>query len=162
MFESIKIYTLLTFFNRIFTAAQQLSDFNSFCSQNTLTIVIPYSNLKAAELINFKAGACTGSGSSSIIHDYHYNSTSYEAVLEIKIDECGLNQLNSDSNAESGNSFTAVANVTIGAIDDGYNLVFYNALLGAQCGETTEYVVTFTYSEILSGHFVSLDILHPL
>ena len=117
------------------------SDYQSYCEQNTLTIKIPYTNSKTAELLNFKAGNCENSGESSIVHNYSYNSTAQQAVLEVQIDECGL-----DTRDDENESFTALANVTLGANAGDQELVFYNALLGAQCGEDTDYTVSFTYA----------------
>ena len=118
-----------------------LSGYESYCSQNTLTIKIPYDNPKTAELLEFNAGTCSGSGNSGLIHGYSYNSTSQMATFEVAIDECGL-----DSDPDNEGAFSAVANITLGVNSNGQDLVFYNALLGAQCGETTDYTVSFTYS----------------
>jgi len=140
----LALSSLISFSHANQNSTATVSGYESYCEQNTLTIRIPYTNAKTAELLAFEAGTCSGSGTSGLIHSYNYNATTQYATFEVKIDECGL-----DSNTTSHNdtmSFTAVANITLGANDAGKELVFYNALLGAECGETNDYTVTFTYS----------------
>lgn len=123
--------------------------YESYCEQNDLTIKIPYTNAKTADLLNFSAGSCSNHGASSLIHTYSYNATAQQAVFTVKIDECNLDDGASNEDDGAGgerSSFSAIANITLGANDNGQDLVFYNALLGAQCGETTDYTVTFTYA----------------
>lgn len=123
--------------------------YESYCEQNTLTIKIPYNNQKTSELLHFKAGSCENSGPSSVIHTYSYNADDQQAVFTVEIDECNLDDGASNEDDGAGgerSSFSAIANITLGANANGQELVFYNALLGAQCGETTDYTVTFTYA----------------
>lgn len=123
--------------------------YESYCEQNDLIIKIPYTNEKTSDLLNFSSGSCTSSGASSLVHSYSYNATAQQAVLSVKIDECNLDDGASNEDDGQGgerSSFSALANITLGANDNGQDLVFYNALLGAQCGETTDYTVTFTYA----------------
>merc|ERR1712159_95447 len=64
--------------------------YESYCENNDLTIKIPYTNAKTADLLNFSAGSCSNSGAESLIHSYEYNATAQQAVFTVKIDECNL------------------------------------------------------------------------
>ena len=119
------------------------ADYESYCEQKTLTIIIPYTNQNTSELLNFKAGTCEDSGTTGLYHNYFYNATSSEAILNVLIDECGLDTRNDDND-----SFIVSANITLGAIDGNKELIFYNDLFGAKCGQISDYTVSFTYGDI--------------
>ena len=101
------------------------NSYESYCEQNTLTVKIPYTNEKTSNLLNFSAGSCTGSGASSLVHSYSYNATAQQATFNVFIDEC---QLDDDASAEDDGaggerqSFTAIANITLGVNADGQDL----------------------------------------
>jgi len=130
----------------------QLPGYSSTCDDTTglLHINIPYENPTTAELLSFTAGTCSGSGASSTNHAYAHDATTNTATLSLNIAGCGLNSVLYDTPylTRNGEYYMATANVTLGATDNGNNLIFYNAVLGAECGHRTDYQVTFNYAQL--------------
>ena len=146
----IKVTTTTIFFILIKFSLSQTSSNNhpeyaSSCSNGELQIKIPYANEKTSNLLNYSVGGCSGNGPLGTHHNYHYNSTTNQAILSIAIEPCNIK---TDENLDSPNTI----NVTIGISDldknTGQNrdLVFYNALLGAECQEIDFYTVNFEYA----------------
>lgn len=114
-------------------------------------IDIPYANERTSNLLKFTAGGCQGSGAGggAASHSYNYDSAAQKGVLEINIADCGLSDTlyPTPYTTRTDSYYMAVANVTLGVNDNGHDLIFYNALLGAECGEQLDYTVTFDYAQ---------------
>ena len=124
----------------------QLPGYSSSCDSATgqLHINIPYENPTTAELLSSTAGSCSGSGASGDNHAYAHNATSQTATLSINIDACGLNDplYETPFLTRNGAYYMATANVTLGVNDNGNDLIFYRAVVGAECGAQIDYQVT--------------------
>ena len=134
-----------------FSSSTSLPPFESTCTDTGfLEIRIPYASEATSSLLALSTGSCSESGASSANHDYYYNSTTQQGVLSINIANCGLNNaLYETPYLPRSNYYMATAEVTLGAVDanNGQELIFYHAKLGAECGERTDYTVTFNYRE---------------
>ena len=125
------------------------SEYSSTCDNNgQLVIKIPDTNEKISELLHFDAGICSGSGESSENHLYHFDGLTNHAVLSVNIEACGLSQILTEQpqlTRTTGEYFMATANVSIGAVLNGHEMSFYNAVVGAECGYKKEYTIDFDY-----------------
>ena len=140
----IKIQIFFIFFKNFTpTLSQTNPEYASSCSNGELQIKIPYANEKTSSLLNYSVGGCSGKDTIGTHHNYHYNSTTNQAVLSIAIEPCNIKTENDSPNS---------VNVTIGISDldkntgESRDLVFYNALLGAECQEIDFYTVNFEYA----------------
>jgi hypothetical protein len=131
--------------------AQLLPGYSSSCDDTTgqLHINIPYDNPTTAELLSFESGSCTGSGASGAHHSYAHDAATSTATLSLDIAACGLSAAlyNTPYTVRNGQYYMATANVTLGANDNGNDLIFYNAVVGAECGAQLDYTVTFNYTQ---------------
>jgi len=106
-------------------------------------------------LLRVVAEDCDLSGPSSDNHEYSYNADDEQAVLRLNIANCGLDEIYHETRLRSSNEYyMAAANVTLGVHDDenDRDLIFYNAYLGAECGEKVEYTVRFNYQQKIDTH----------
>lgn len=136
--------------------ASSESGYSSVCKDDgMLEITIPYTNGLTAELLRAVAGDCDVRGASSDNHNYAYDEENSQAVLNVHIANCGMNEIYHESKLRSSSEyFMATANVTIGVYDsdNDRDLIFYNAVLGAECGQRLEYTVVFDYKERIQKH----------
>jgi len=123
-----------------------------------LEIHIPFANGGVSDLLKADAGDCPNlRGESSDNHEYSYNVDDQKSILKISIDGCNLDKdlhYSPQLRTSDGQYHMAIANVTIGVTDEDSerDLIFYNAVLGAECGTKTDYTVTFDYSQKIDKH----------
>ena len=133
--------------------------YTSLCNENgMLEIHIPFANEKVSELLNADAGDCPDlRGESGPNHIYSHDSTAEKSILQINIENCGLDKVLTTLptlRSGDGSYHMATANVTIGVTEKETNrdLIFYNAVLGAECGTKTDYTVKFDYNQKIEEH----------
>jgi hypothetical protein len=134
--------------------------YTSTCtSDGFLEITIPYAHEGSANLLSAVAQDCMLSGPESENHSFNWQNN--QAVLSINIAACGMDEIYHESKLRQGDYYMATANVTLGIHDAEQNrdLIFYNALLGAECGTKMDYTVTFDYAEKIEKH--REDTCHP-
>ena len=124
----------------------------STCTEDGFVeITIPYSNSIGSELLSAVAPTCNARGASSEHHTYNFDEANSQAILKLNIESCGLGEVYNDPvlRAESG-FYMAAANVSIGVRDEvnGIDLTFYNAFLGAECGQKLDYTIVYDYKKI--------------
>jgi hypothetical protein len=130
----------------------QLPGYASTCENGLLHIDIPYASETTSDLLSFTAGSCADAGPSSLVHSYSYDPATLLARLSIDIQACGLaaSLYNTPYIVRQGEFYMATANVTLGVSHNSNDLIFYNAVLGAECGSQVDYQVTFDYAQQIS------------
>ena len=122
---------------------QQLS---SKCESGNLVIEIPSSNQNLAQLLHLEAGSCDQNNYGGSIDNIANTSTT---KITVPIDACNLRVPLNGASANFG-LYRATANITLGAVMNGVEIVFKNTVISAECGVQTSYSVTFNYDDIES------------
>ena len=154
----MKLVAPILFLSKL--AFSEENKYSSTCNdQGQLEIHIPYANAAISDLLNVDAGDCTAlrgpGGGDGDKHEYSHDEANQKSILKININDCGLNKILEDEPVlRTGEYYMATANVTIGVTEDltSRDLIFYNAVLGAECGAKTDYTVTFDYSQKIDTH----------
>ena len=117
------------------------------CESGDLVIEIPYSSaLNSAQLLYLEAGTCNQINYGGSILN---NADTSSIQITVPIDACNLRvPFNGASNTFG--LYRATANITLGAVVNGMEIVFKNALISAECGLQTFYSVKFNYTDIES------------
>ena len=124
-------------------------------SSPNLVIEIPHSDEKTANLLHLHAGSCDQTNFEQFGGSLVYNFGASTVEIAIPILECDLkNSVHSlPMTSESGSlnnlgSYMPKANITLGNMLNGREIVFKNVLATAECGVKTTYHVGFEYSEV--------------
>ena len=98
--------------------------------------------------LSFTAGACRETSIDQ--YTFHYDESQKVAVLKVSIEGCDLAAAlyRNPRLQQTRFLYSATANVTLGIREDNFQMIFYNAIIGAECGFKRSYSVEHTYEVV--------------